>query len=99
VKERAVTFATAAEDDLDWIFEIIEDRSGRKRADDYTSRIVAACQRLSYASERGHRRDDIRVGLRIVGFERRVTIAFSVSEERVDILRILYGGANWESEL
>jgi toxin ParE1/3/4 len=34
--------------------------------------------------------------MRVVGFERRVTIAFSVQEERVTILRIFYGGRNWE---
>jgi toxin ParE1/3/4 len=48
------------------------------------------------ASERGRRRDDIRPGLRIIGFERRVTVAFAVEEERVVILRIFYGGRDWE---
>jgi toxin ParE1/3/4 len=42
-------------------------------------------------------RDDIRPGLRIVGFERRVTIAFSVDDGRVTILRVFYGGRDWEN--
>ena len=53
-------------------------------------------QNLLYAAERGHRRDDIRPGLRIIGFERRVTIAFMVQDQRATFLRIFYGGRNWE---
>lgn len=54
---------------------------------------------FSHASERGQLRNDIRPDLRIVGFERRVTIAFSVDAEHVTILRVLYGGRDWEAEL
>jgi toxin ParE1/3/4 len=32
----------------------------------------------------------------ILGFERRITVAFTVSAERVTILRLFYGGRNWE---
>jgi toxin ParE1/3/4 len=34
-----------------------------------------------------------------MGFERRVTILFRVVEERVEILRILYGGRDVETHL
>jgi plasmid stabilization system protein ParE len=34
-----------------------------------------------------------------MGFERRVTILFRVEEQRVEILRILYGGQNLEPVL
>jgi len=34
-----------------------------------------------------------------MGFERRVTILFKVGKERVEILRILYGGRNLEPQL
>jgi toxin ParE1/3/4 len=44
------------------------------------------------APERGARRDDIRPGLRTIGFERRATIIFQVTESEVLIVRILYGG-------
>lgn len=50
------------------------------------------------ASERGTQRDDIMPGLRIIGFERRVTIAFTVEETQITILRVFYGGKNWENE-
>jgi toxin ParE1/3/4 len=42
--------------------------------------------------ERGTRRDDLRPGLRIVGYRRRVTIAFHVGDDSVTIDRVLYGG-------
>jgi plasmid stabilization system protein ParE len=58
--------------------------------------IIAHCMKFDLASERGNRRDDIRPGLRITGYRRRVTIAFSVTETRVEILRIFYGGVDWE---
>ena len=46
---------------------------------------------------RGTLRDDIRPDLRIVGFERRLTLAFMVEEERVVFLRVFSGGQNWEA--
>lgn len=55
-------------------------------------RIERCCLGFELAGERGTRRDDIRPRLRIVGFERRVTIAFHVEASRVTIDRILYGG-------
>jgi toxin ParE1/3/4 len=42
--------------------------------------------------ERGIRRDDLRRGLRILGFERRAVIAFLITADAVTVLRILYGG-------
>jgi toxin ParE1/3/4 len=42
--------------------------------------------------ERGRRRDELLPGLRIVGFERRVSIAFHVANRVVTIDRVLYGG-------
>jgi toxin ParE1/3/4 len=40
----------------------------------------------------GTSRDDIRPGLRTLGFERRATIAFTAQGDDVIILRILYAG-------
>lgn len=38
-------------------------------------------------------------GLRVVGFERRVTVTFTVESDQVVIFRVFYGGANWDDEL
>ena len=53
------------------------------RAFDDTERLRMFCERLQHGAERGSMRDDIRVGLRIIGFERRVTIAFVAEEDRI----------------
>lgn len=47
--------------------------------------------------ERGIRHDDLRRGLRILGFERRAAIAFLVTADTVTILRILYVGRDFET--
>ena len=52
---------------------------------------------LDLASERGTLRNDVREGLRIVGFERRGVVAFTVEEDRVMILRFFSGRQNWEA--
>ncbi|MDB5526440.1 MAG: plasmid stabilization protein [Rhizobium sp.] len=44
-------------------------------------------------------RDDIRPGLRILSFERRVIIAFEIQDGTVSIGRIFYGGRNDEKLL
>jgi toxin ParE1/3/4 len=96
VRRREVVFAPEARDDLWRLYEAIATAAGASVALAYIERIEAYCLGFDLASERGHRRDDIRPGLRIVGFERRVTITFSVDNGRVTILRVFYGGQDWE---
>lgn len=74
----------------DWIAE----RAGLDVALNYIERLEAYCVGFETAGERGQRRDDIRTGLRVAGFERRVAIAFTVSATEVTILRFYYGGRN-----
>jgi plasmid stabilization system protein ParE len=51
---------------------------------------------LESLPRRGTLRDDIRPGLRLIGFERRALIAFRIKRRSVAILRILYGGRSVE---
>jgi len=74
----------------------VAENSGPARAIGYIDRIESYCLGFDLMAQRGHRRDDIRRGLRIVGFERRVTIAFHVQTRTVTIDRILYGGRQVE---
>ena len=41
---------------------------------------------------RGTRRDDVRPGLRITSYRKRVVIAFAVDADQVQIIGIFYGG-------
>ena len=65
----------------------------------YVRRIRRYLAGFDQFPERGSRHDDIQPGLRIIGFERRVTIAFVVRTDRVEIERVLYGGQDWAREL
>ncbi|MBX9699745.1 MAG: type II toxin-antitoxin system RelE/ParE family toxin [Acetobacteraceae bacterium] len=89
---RRIVFAPEARADLRELYLFIAAHSGDARALGYVSRIEAFCRGFGDVPERGTRRDDLRPGLRTVGFERRVTLAFTVTADAVVFLRILYGG-------
>ena len=44
------------------------------------------------AAEQGTLRDDLGEGLRTIGFERRATVLFRVSEDAVEALHVPWGG-------
>lgn len=89
---RSVVFSPEARDDLFALYDHIAAEAGPARALAYIGRIETACRRLEMFPERGQSRDDLRPGLRVIGFERRAVIALHVDTERVTILRILHGG-------
>lgn len=72
--------------------DLIDIYSGERRALGTLERIEAHCAGFQTFPERGTRRDDIRPGLRISGFERRVTIAFHVTDDSVIFDRFIYAG-------
>lgn len=94
-----VIFTEEAEEQLDAIYRYIADHSYEDRAAAYVGRIVECCRGLSTFPARGTRWDGIRPGLRLIGFERRVTIAFVASETEVTIVGIFYGGQDVEAAL
>jgi plasmid stabilization system protein ParE len=65
----------------------------------YVDSIVDFCENLQTFPHRGTRRDDLRPGLRTLGFRRRVTILFEVTDDTVNILGIYYGGQDYEAAL
>ena len=88
-----VILQPSAREDLRSLYVFIRDeQKSPGNAVNFIRRINVYCQGFAQFPHRGMQRDDIRTGLRLVGFERRVTIAFTVSEETVLIARILYGG-------
>lgn len=95
MKRRAVIIAPEARDDLVRLYDWIADATSPVIALGYIDRIEEHLNGFDVASERGARRDDVRPGLRVTGFERRVAIAFAADADRVTILRILYGGQDW----
>lgn len=96
MRQRQVVLSPEAEGDLLDLYNWIAGRAGSGLALSYIERVEDFCGKLDLASERGQLRDDIRKGLRIVGFERNLLIAFTVEVERVVVLRVFSGGRNWE---
>ena len=94
-----VSFRPRAEADLFDLYQYLARQAGRAIAGRYVHRIEAACMALERLPERGTRRDDIRPGLRVMGFERRATIVFQIMGNEVVIVRIFYGGRDYECSL
>ena len=99
MKKHKIVFLPAARYDLFALYDYIADRSDPAIAGGFIDRIEAACNRLATFPERGTKRDDIRKGIRTLGFERRATIAFQVNDIEVVIVRIFYGGRDYETSL
>jgi toxin ParE1/3/4 len=96
---RSVVYAPEARDDLLALYDWIADAASPNVAFTYLTRVEAWLAGFDVAAERGTRRDDIRPGLRTVGFERRLTVAFTVGDASVVILRVFHGGEDWPAAL
>jgi len=84
--------------DLEALYDHIAQDSP-DRAIAFIRRIRERCERLSEMPRAGRTRDDLRIGLRLVAFERRVVIAYALREDRLDILRVLYRGRDVDALL
>lgn len=94
-----VVYAPEAEAQLLALFFHIAEAASPEIAARYTDAIVEQCESLKTFPKRGAQRDDIRPGLCVFGFKRRVSIAFEITDEIVTILGIFYGGQNFETIL
>ncbi len=97
MKTRVVRFTDRFFRDLEAIYDTISAAAGSRIALGYIDRIETYCSRFDIASERGIPRDDLLPGLRITGFEKRVTIAFIVEDSAVVFVNAYYGGQDWEA--
>lgn len=70
-----------AEDDIVHLYRYIAYYSSPRTAQQYIRRIRLFLDGLSHFPKRGTVRDEIEPGLRIVGFERRASIAFKVQDD------------------
>lgn len=94
-----VVFAPEALDDLRALYDLIADGASPERAFGYVEGIRQHLLGFADFPQRATRRDHIRPGLRTIGYRRRVTVAFLVTEAEVVILRILYGGRDVDTLL
>ena len=92
-------FDRVATAELNEIYNYVEERAGAAVATNFVNKLQDFCFRLEHTPERGTKRDDLRLGLRTIGYRRRATILFEVDHERhrVVIAGICYGGRNFEA--
>lgn len=96
----SVVFAPEARDQLAEIYGYIAGASGAPDvAARYTEAIVVYCEGLSIFPLRGRLRDDVRPGLRVTSFKRRVVIAYMVEDTIISIIGVFYGGQDFESAI
>jgi toxin ParE1/3/4 len=94
-----VIFSPEAGAQLVAVYRWISERASPTSAERFTGAIVDYCENLESFPERGTRRDDLRPGLRTIGFRHRVTIAFAVEAQTVTIIGVFYGGQDFEAAL
>ncbi len=94
-----VVFTPEAEAQLVDLYVYIAAEASPEIGARFTDGIVTYCESLSTFPARGTRRDDIRPGLRITSYRKRVAIAFHVSKDRVNIVGIFYGGQDYDAVL
>ncbi len=99
MKKLRISFRPQAEADLLALYHYIAEEAGLDVAGAYIDRIETTCMALETFPKRGTSRDDIRSGLRTMGFERRATIVFQVMKTEVVIVRIFHGGRDYERAL
>lgn len=94
-----VLFTPEAQQQLDELETHITGVGSPTVAARYVDSIVDYCENLQTSPHRGTRRDDLRPGLRTLGFRRRVTILFEVAADTVNIIGVYYGGQDYEAAL
>jgi len=94
-----VVFAPEARAQLISIYRHLAGAAGPARALAFSESIVEYCESFTTFPNRGTPRNDLRPGLRTVGFRKRVTIAFTVSRTTITILGVFYGGRDFETVL
>ncbi|CAZ15898.1 type II toxin-antitoxin system RelE/ParE family toxin [Xanthomonas albilineans] len=97
----AVILSPKARDQLIALDAYIADAASPDIAARYTDAVADFCSSLSTFPQRGTRRDDIRLGLRITNYHKRTVIAFAVDtqSQQVSILGIFHGRQDYEAVL
>ncbi|PZU48391.1 MAG: type II toxin-antitoxin system RelE/ParE family toxin [Microbacterium sp.] len=95
---RSVVYSPRARQQLTDLYLWIAEQSGfPHRTEGYVAEIFDFCDGLAEFPLIGLARDDLRPGLRVVGFRHRAVIAFAVHEATVEIHGVYYGGQDYEA--
>lgn len=94
-----LAFSADAENSLADLHEYIARFGSPDIADRFTEGVILQCESMCTFPLRGTPRDDIRPGVRITHYRKRVTIAYTVEDGLVTILDVFYGGQDYEAIL
>jgi toxin ParE1/3/4 len=94
-----VEFRREALQQLEDLYDFIADAGSPANAAGFAESIVTFCEGLSDFPYRGVAREDLRPGLRTIGFRKRVVIAYAILNETVAIIGVFYGGRDHEQIL
>ena len=94
-----MVFRKEALEQLEALYDFIADAGSPGNAAGFIEAIVLFCEGLGEFPHRGTLRDDLRPGLRTIGYRKRVVIAYAVLGETVAIVGIFYGGRDHEQVL
>ena len=94
---RRLVYRLEALDQITTLGEHIAERSSPAVAGRYLLSIFDYCEGLIAFPLRGRARDDLRPGLRVLGFDRTSEIVFAVSDDEIEILGFYYGGQDWQA--
>ena len=93
-----IHLSPAARQDIDDLLEYLVPEAGETVARAYIARLHAFLRGFDTFPKRGTVRSEYRDGLRVVGFERSLGVAFVVEDSRVLILRIFHRGQDLHFE-
>lgn len=94
-----VAFTPEAQEQLLELYRYIAAAASPVTPERYISAIITYCEEFRTFPHRGIRQDDIREGLRVTNYRKRVVIAFDVDAEQVPVIGIFYGGQDYETVL
>jgi len=92
IRTYTVIFSARARKDIRALSGLIEQDRGAAVAFSYVERLQVYCLSLQTFPQRGHFLDRTDKNVRVIGFERRVTIHFRINGDEVVIARLLYAG-------
>jgi plasmid stabilization system protein ParE len=98
MKRRTIVVSESARQNLRQLTIWLSQRASNKIAHRYVARIQERITQLEYGAERGTVRNT-RSGLRLIGILPNVNLAFTVSNDTVYVLRVIYGGQDWQAAL
>jgi toxin ParE1/3/4 len=98
VKYPKVSYSEGAIGDFETIFKWIYEVSLNPFvAEQFVQRIRKKCDSIADMPYSGRLRDDLAPGIRTIAFERKAVVAYVVTEAKVEIINVFYGGRDFEA--